>query len=293
MLINTFFSSFNNSKPVAIGAIGGKFQSNWLGTMTKVINKSKIAAAVIGMFAIAGSATATAQTDLRTLQNEEARIHEADRQAQSKVDSLFEQSQDLLYDYRAVVDEYENLKIYNDHVQTLVNDQESSIESLQRQINTIDETKQGVVPLMYKMIDALDQFVELDIPIHKERRQERVERLREIMTRSDVTTSEQYRQIIEAYQSEMDYGSGLIAYQGTLQFEGQEIAVDYFHLGRVAFLAQSLDLRNAWIFNNETKSWESLDDEFLSPLTTAIRMARKQTANDLVKLPIFAAESAE
>ncbi|MEX1221441.1 MAG: DUF3450 domain-containing protein [Idiomarina sp.] len=261
--------------------------------MTKVINKSKIAAAVIGMFAIAGSATATAQTDLRTLQNEEARIHEADRQAQDKVDSLFEQSQDLLYDYRAVVDEYENLKVYNDHVQTLVDDQKRSIESLQRQVNTIDETKQGVVPLMYKMIDALDQFVELDLPIHKERRQERVERLREIMTRSDVTTSEQYRQIIEAYQSEMDYGSGLIAYQGSLQFEGQEIAVDYFHLGRVAFLAQSLDLRNAWIFNNETKEWESLDDEFLSPLTTAIRMARKQTANDLVKLPIFAAESAE
>jgi len=261
--------------------------------MTKVINKSKIAAALVGMFAIAGSATATAQTDVRSLQNEEARIHEADRKSQEKIDSLFEQSQDLLYDYRAVVDEYENLKVYNDHVQSLVNDQERAIASLDRQIQTIEETKQGVVPLMYKMIDALDQFVELDIPIHKERRQARVDRLREIMTRSDVTTSEQYRQIIEAYQSEMDYGSGLIAYQGTLDFEGREIAVDYFHLGRVAFLAQSMDLRNAWIYNKESGEWEALDDEFLSPLTTAIRMARKQTANDLVKLPIFAAESAE
>lgn len=261
--------------------------------MTKVINKSKIAAALMGMFAVAGSATATAQTDLRTLQSEEAKIHEADRRSQQKIDALFEQSTDLLYDYRAVVDEYENLKVYNDHVQRLVNDQERSIASLQRQIDTIDETKQGVVPLMYKMIDALEQFVELDLPIRKDVRTERVERLREIMARSDVTTSEQYRQIIEAYQAEMDYGSGLIAYQGNLEFEGQTIAVDFFHLGRVAFLAQSLDQRNGWVFNPETRQWEVLEDEFLSPLTTAIRMARKQVPNDLVKLPIFAAESAE
>lgn len=261
--------------------------------MTKVINKSKIAAALIGAFAIAGSVTATAQTDLRSLQSEEARIHESDRQSQEKIDSLFEQSQDLLYEYRAVVDEYENLKVYNDHVQTLVDDQNAQLESLQSQFDTIEETKQGVVPLMYKMIDSLEQFVELDIPIHKDRRVERVERLRDIMGQSNVTTSEQYRQIIEAYQAEMDYGSGLIAYQGTLDFNGESISVDFFHLGRVAFLAQSLDLRNGWIYNNETKEWEELEDQFLSPLTNAIRMARKQTANDLVRLPIFAAERAE
>ena len=260
--------------------------------MTKVINKSKVAAAVIGMFAIAGSATVAAQ-DGSALQNEEAKIHAADQRSQQKINSLFEQSQDMLYEYRGIVDEYENLKVYNDHVQRLVDDQNASLASLQRQIDGIEGTKQGVVPLMYKMIDSLEQFIELDIPIHKERRLERVAGLRDIMEEANVTDSERFRQIIETFQAEMDYGAGLIAYEGKLQFQGEEISVDFFHLGRVALMAQSLDLKNGWIYNNETNEWEALGDEYLSSLTKAIRMARKQTAPDLIRLPIYAAERAQ
>ncbi|RUO78061.1 DUF3450 domain-containing protein [Idiomarina seosinensis] len=262
--------------------------------MTKVIKRTKLAAALMGVMAFAGTSVAAAQqVDVAKLQNEEQKILNAQEQSQEKINSLFEQSQDLLIEYRSVVAEYENLKVYNDHVAKLVADQQATIDSLQRQINGIEETKQGVVPLMYEMIDSLEEFVKLDLPIHKEKRLERVERLRTIMENANVSTSEKFRQIIEAYQTEMDYGSGLISYQGNLNVDGQEMAVDFFHMGRVAFLAQSLDLKNAWIYNNETNEWTELEDEFLNPLTTAIRMSRKQTAYDLVKLPVFAAESAE
>ncbi|WP_404399748.1 DUF3450 domain-containing protein [Idiomarina seosinensis] len=262
--------------------------------MTKIIKRTKLAAALMGVMAFAGTGVAAAQqVDVAKLQNEEQKILNAQAQSQEKINSLFEQSQDLLIEYRSVVAEYENLKVYNDHVAKLVADQQATIDSLQRQIDGIDETKQGVVPLMYEMIDALEEFVKLDLPIHKEERMNRVARLRDIMGNSNVSTSEKFRQIIEAYQTEMDYGSGLISYQGNLQVGGQEVAVDFFHMGRVAFLAQSLDLKNAWIYNNESGEWSALEDEFLNPLTTAIRMSRKQTAYDLVKLPVFAAESAE
>ena len=274
--------------------VEAEVKSNWLGTMTKVIKRTKLAATLMGVMAFAGTGVAAAQqVDVAKLQNEEKKILEADAQSQEKVNSLFEQSQDLLIEYRSVVAEYENLKVYNDHVQRLVNDQEAPLASLQKQIDGIERTKQGVVPLMYEMIDALEQFVKLDIPIHREKRMERVEGLRDIMDSANVSTSEQFRQIIEAYQTEMDYGSGLISYQGNLEVDGEQVAVDYFHMGRVAFLAQSLDLRNAWIYNNETDEWTALEDEFIRPLTQAIRMSRKQTAYDLVKLPVFAAESAE
>lgn len=269
-----------------------KVKSNWLGTMTKVINKSKVAAAVIGLFAIAGSATVAAQS-VPALQSEGQRTTAADVRSQAKIDSLYEQGQELLFQYRGVIDEYENLKVYNDHVQRLVDDQNASLASLQRQIDGIEGTKQGVVPLMYKMIDSLEQFIELDIPIHKERRLERVAGLRDIMEQANITDSERFRQIIETFQAEMDYGAGLIAYEGKLQFQGEEISVDFFHLGRVALMAQSLDLKNGWIYNNGTNEWEALGDEYLSSLTKAIRMARKQTAPDLIRLPIYAAERAQ
>ena len=112
----------------------------------------------MGVMAFAGTGVAAAQqVDVAKLQNEEKKILEADAQSQEKVNSLFEQSQDLLIEYRSVVAEYENLKVYNDHVQRLVNDQEATLASLQKQIDGIERTKQGVVPLMYEMIDALEQ----------------------------------------------------------------------------------------------------------------------------------------
>ncbi|MBG21853.1 MAG: hypothetical protein CMF22_00115 [Idiomarinaceae bacterium] len=260
--------------------------------MTKVINKSKVAAALVGALAMAGSSIAAAQS-VSTLQSEEAKTHQADVRSQEKINSLFEQSNELLYEYRGIVDQYEQLKVYNDHVQRLVDGQNEQLASLQRQIDGIEDTKQGVVPLMYKMIDALEQFVKLDIPIHRDRRLERVQRLRDVMENPNVTTSEQFRQITEAYQAEMDYGSGLIAYEGKLNFEGEEISVDFFHLGRAALMAQSLDLKNGWIYNQEAGQGEVLDDAYLAPLTKAIRMARKQSAPDLLQLPIYAAERAE
>lgn len=261
--------------------------------MTKVIKRSKIAAAVVGIMAIAGSATVAANVDLSRLQAEQTNIHRSSAQSQERIDSLFEQGRELLADYRETVSQFEALRVYNDHVQRLVDDQQSSLESLQRQIDGIEETRQGVVPLMYRMIDSLEEFIQLDVPIRKENRIARVERLRETMTRSNVTDSEKFRQIMEAYQAEMDYGVALNAYQGDLEVNGETLAVDFFHLGRIALLAQSLDQRNAWRWDNEAEEWVSIEASYLNPLTNAIRMARNQTQVDLVRLPISAPENAE
>lgn len=261
--------------------------------MTKVINRSKIAAAVVGIMAVAGSASVAANVDLSRLQAEQTQTHRSSAQSQERIDSLFEQSRELLADYRAVVSQTEALRVYNDHVQRLVDDQEATLESLQRQIDGIEETRRGVVPLMYRMIDSLDEFVQLDVPIRMENRQNRVERLRSIMTQSNVTDSEKFRQIMEAYQAEMDYGVALNAYQGDLEINGETISVDFFHLGRVSFLAQSLDQRNAWRWDNDAREWVELDSGYLNPLTQAIRMARNQTQVDVVRLPVSAPENAE
>ncbi|MCC5879315.1 MAG: DUF3450 domain-containing protein [Idiomarina sp.] len=261
--------------------------------MTKVIKRSKIAAALVGTMALAGSLTVAANVDLSRLQAEQTEIHNRSAQSQDRIDSLFEQSRELLADYREVVSQYESLRVYNDHVQRLVDDQQEQLDSLQRQIDGIEETRQGVVPLMYRMIDSLDEFVRLDIPVRSENRTARVQRLRDLMSRSNVTDSEKFRQIMEAYQAEMDYGVALNAYQGDLDLGDQTVAVDFFHLGRVAFLAQSLDQRNGWRWDNDAREWVELDAGYLNPLTQAIRMARNQTQVDVVRLPVTAPESAE
>ncbi|QJR79948.1 DUF3450 domain-containing protein [Alteromonas pelagimontana] len=251
--------------------------------------RTLIASTVMGALALTGSAVVSAAT-LNDLQKEEAKIHAAAAKSQEKINTLFEQSQELLVEYRQTVDQTENLKVYNDYIASLVADQQRSIDSLQRQIDSIEATKQGIVPLMFRMIDSLEKFVELDVPINLDERRERIQRLRDLMANSNVTVSEQFRQVIEAYLVEVEYGTKIQSYQGAIDDNGTNVTVDFFNLGRTALLALSLDQSNAWVWDNEARAWEKLGDEYLSSVVDAVKMANGTIPSDLIKLPIKAAE---
>lgn len=256
--------------------------------MSKLRNKNLIASAIIGALTLTASNFASADA-LSNLQKEEAKTFKASVKSQNKINNIYEQTIELLAEYRNVVDQAEVLKGYNDHVQRMVNDQVENIASLQRQIEGIDKIKQGVVPLMYKMIDTLEKFVELDVPVNLDARKERIQGLRDIMNNSNVTTSEQFRLVLEAYEIEANYGTIFDAYQAEIDLGDRTITADFVHMGRIALIAQSLDMKNAWVWNNEQRAWEPLPDEYLKPVTDTIRMARKQLPMDMTKLPVFAA----
>ena len=257
--------------------------------MSKMSKRNLIASAVVAAFALGSSAVASADP-LNDLHTEEAKIHAAAAKSQEKINNLYEQSQELFVEYRGIVDETENLKVYNDYVATLVADQQRGIDSLQTQIDSIEGVERGIVPLMFRMIDSLEQFIELDIPIQIDERKARVERLRDVMANSNVTVSERFRQVIEAYQIENGYGQFMAPYTGTLDYQGTEITVDFVNLGRTALIALSLDQKNAWVWNNEARAWEELGAEYINPVVIAVRMANKRLPANLLKLPIKAAE---
>jgi hypothetical protein len=256
--------------------------------MSKLSKKSLIASTIIGSLALTASTFASADA-LTELHKAEAKIFKASAKSQAKINNIYEQTIDLLGEYRLTVDEAEVLSGYNDHVQLMVDDQNANIASLEEQIAGIDKTKQGVVPLMYKMIETLEKFVELDVPMNIEVRQERIAGLRNIMKDSNVSVSEQFRLVLEAYEIEANYGTIFATYQTELDLGGQKLTADFVHMGRIALVAQSLDMKNAWVWNNDSRSWDVLDDEYLKPVTDAIRMARNEIPKDLTKLPVFAA----
>ena len=99
-----------------------------------------------------------------------------------------------------------------------------------RQLGEIETTSREVLPMMQKMLATLDQFVKLDVPFLLEERTNRVAQLKDMMTRADVSISEKYRRIVEAYQIEMEYGRTIEAYQGKVG----DKTVDFLRAGRVA-----------------------------------------------------------
>jgi len=260
--------------------------------MSKVSKRTKIAIALAGALALTGTNIANA-SQLSELQNADTQIHKDAAKSQTKVNKYYDQALDMAFEYGQVADTRESTKSYNDYLAGLVADQEATMKLIQDDIDGVDKLRQGVVPLMFKMVNALEQFVELDLPFNKDARLERVERLKETLNSANVTLAEKFRLILDAYSIEREYGRSSNAYEGQLDVNGKQVLVDFINFGRVALYAQSQDQKLAWMYNAEAKSWEQLDDSYLRNITKAIKIARKQAAPDMFALPIPAAEAAQ
>ena len=171
------------------------------------LSKNRFPAAVIASCVTAVMAGDIQAQSLNSTVQVESAINADSATSQNRVTNIARQTQDLLAEYRSVVRETESLKIYNDNLQRVVTDQRNEVQSINRQLAGLEETNRGVVPLMLEMIDALDRIVEADIPFRIEERRMRVQRLRDMMDQAEVTASEKYRRVMEAYQSELEFGS--------------------------------------------------------------------------------------
>ncbi|UCE87622.1 MAG: DUF3450 domain-containing protein, partial [Deltaproteobacteria bacterium] len=170
--------------------------------------------------------------------------------------------------------------------------QDEEKASLREQIDNVTLVSREVTPLMLRMVESLDDFVKLDVPFLPGERRERVENLKTLMDRADVTNAEKYRRVLEAYQIENDFGRTIEAYRGSLEVDGESRTVDFLRVGRVALLYQTLDGREVGAWSQAQRAWQSLDGSYRPAIRQGLRIARRQAAPDLLRLPIPAAEDA-
>lgn len=219
--------------------------------------------------------------------------HEEGAASQNRIDLIADETEDLLRQYREELQQIEALRIYNQQIEKLLESQAQEQESTQAQIERVTILGREVTPLMLRMIDSVDQFVSLDVPFLLDERRARVQGLRELMGRSDVTDAERFRRILEAYQIENEFGRTIEAYRGRLLDEqGAGRAVDFLRIGRVALLYQTLDGREVGAWNQSDRAWQTLDGSYRQAIRQGLRIAQKQVAPDLLRLPIPAAEDA-
>ncbi|GAB6263983.1 DUF3450 domain-containing protein [Photobacterium sp. R1] len=249
------------------------------------MNKVKFSLAMIAI----GLSVNAAATSLDSARVIETKMNQSAAQSQQKIDTSAEHVLSMKADIEALQEEVKNLTIYRDHLARLVDSQENEKASLNEQITGIQETRQGVVPLMYQMIDGLKTLVEEDRPIKRDQRLARVSKLELMMAQADVSDAEKYRRILEAYQIEMDYGTKMGLYQGKVTLSPTEsIEADLLYLGRLAFVARSLDGQRYWGWNEQDAKWQLLESQVGSELDKAYAMAAKQIAPGLISLPVSA-----
>jgi hypothetical protein len=205
--------------------------------------------------------------------------------SQERVNQLDDETQRLLVRYRTAVGEAESIKSYSDQLRLQIQSQEEDIASIERQLSEVETTAREVMPLTQKMLDTLAEFVELDMPILIEERRKRIAGLRNIMNRADVSLSEKYRRVVEAYQIEMEYGRTLETYDGEIGEGDDARTVQFLRIGRVALMYQTLGGDETGYWDANSRSWV-VDNDYRQAFKRGLGVARKQTAPDVIVAPI-------
>lgn len=254
----------------------------------KTVARTVVACAVLG-----ASTVPVQAAELDAVLSAANDVHAQARRAQARVDELTEETRKLLNEYKTVMKEVEGLRVYNAQLERQIGSQEREMAELNDSIDKVTLVERQITPLMLRMLDGLEQFVNLDVPFLIEERTSRIDRLHEILDRADVEVSEKFSQVLNAYQIENEYGRTMEAYSGEIDLDGQTLVVDFLRFGRVSLIYQTTDGSRSGVWDQESRSWQALDSGYNNSIRNAIRMANKQASVDLVTLPVPGPESAQ
>lgn len=220
---------------------------------------------------------------------ESRRIQQA-QAAQDQVDEIVTETRSLAEEYRAVIKEVDGLIVYNTLLDRQIADQEQVLSNLRTSIDQVQVIERQILPLLTRMIEGLERFVELDVPFLLAERTERVQNLTALLGRADVTAAEKFRVVMEAWQIENDYARTIFTYTDELNIDGVTREVDVLQIGRVALLYQTADGAQSGAWDQRNRTWEPVGNEFRNSIRQGIRLARNQVAPDLILIPLAAPE---
>ena len=213
--------------------------------------------------------------------------------SQERINETVDGTRTLTDQYRAINKEIDGLKVYNRLMTAQVQGQEATLEDIKISMDQVDVINRQIFPLMERMIDGLEQSIALDIPFLKEERVGRIDGLKSLMSRSDVSVAEKFRKVMEAYQIELDYGSSAEFYKQSLDLGSDYGVRDYnmLRVGRIGLYFQSDDSSITGMWDVDQNAWV-VDDEYRSEIRKGLRMARQLIAPELLLIPVQAAKEA-
>lgn len=212
-------------------------------------------------------------------------------ESQKRINEYDDQSKDMLTKYNTLVAEAESMNNYSDQLALQVKDQNDAVASYNQQLIDIENTAREVMPMMQRMLDQIDRFVQLDLPFLLDERRDRIQKLKDVMGKADVAISEKYRRIVEAYQIELDFGRTLESYEGKLQGDSAGRTVKFLRIGRVALLYQTLDGEETGYWDADKKGWV-VDNHYREGMRAGVSVALKEGAPELIEAPVRAPQDA-
>lgn len=206
--------------------------------------------------------------------------------AQEKIEELDEISKKVYFEYKDTLNEYKSLKNYDDQLSEIIDAQFREITNINQQIDSLDDINIDILPLLKTMIDTLRKVIDLDIPFLREGRVQRVNNLDDLLLRADITTAEKFRKVFEAYQIEADFGKTIENYPGYITLNNNQIAVDFFRLGRLGLFYRTPDGNETGFWNLGSNDWSHEGGSLDKNIKAALDISNRQSPPNFITLPL-------
>lgn len=250
-----------------------------------------MARALIASGIIAASGSVFAQTVDQVLQADQRRLTLA-QQSQERINETVENTRSLEDQYRAITKEIDGLRVYNRLMGAQTSGQQATLDDINLSMDQVDMINRQIVPLMTRMIDGLEQSISLDVPFLMDEREERIQTLKDLMERSDVSVAEKFRKVMEAYQIELDYANTAEAYEQTLTFGDETRNYNILRIGRIGLYFQSADAGITGRWDHDAREWVE-DNSARNEVRTGLRMTKQLIAPEIIVVPVSAPTPAE
>lgn len=209
--------------------------------------------------------------------------------AQQTVDNTSEQIQKIEKEYQDELKLLEGLNMYNAMLEKQLNDQQLQIDKINKSINNATLVERQIMPLLVRMVDALETFISIDMPFLYEERMSRVTSLRDLLEKAEYTTSEKCRRVFEAYQIENEFGYTIESYKGRVNLKDTQFAVDFLRVGRIGLMYRDLAGEKVGFWNNSSRNWQPLTErQYKRHITKGLKIAREEISPELITLPLIA-----
>ena len=216
--------------------------------------------------------------------------HRDGARAQHRIDNVAADTEALVEDYRRIVQQADSVRVYNDQLERLVAAQKAELDGYGVEIATAQLTRDKLLPLMQTMARTLEEFVQRDLPFLGTERKTRGDAMKAMVDEPDLSPTEKFRRLMEAWQIEADYGHTIEAYGEPVQIAGQQRMVDVLRIGRVALLYLTFDRREAGYWDQQDCAWKTLPAEYVHRIARGLQIASRAAPPEILALPVAAPE---
>jgi len=205
--------------------------------------------------------------------------------SQSRIENDDDAADQASREYRAVLQQKDNIALFVAQQDIYLQSQTSEIQSLRNQLGTVEQIKQGMSPMMLKMAAKLEDTINADLPFNLAERTARIEDVKRVLSDPDVSPAEQYRRVLNAYKIEVSYGQGVDSYEGAHPTRPGNV-VNFIRFGRTSLVYVTKDEAEIAKYNLDDDGWQVLTGADALAMRQAIRIAKGEAAPGIVYAPV-------